>query len=97
MTQNSERRMRKQHGMIIEDLDATQMLAEDLMLRMRMSAGIPDALAEQAMVRLPGLQQVLDGLCCDGLVEHVDAAWRPTTRGWLCGNELYGRIFDLAP
>ena len=97
MTQNDERRMRKQHGMVIEDLDTNQMLAEDLMLRMRMSAGIDDSLARDAAMRLPDLLAVLEGLVQDGLVEHEDGAWRPTTRGWLCGNELYGRIFELAP
>ena len=97
MTQNSQRRMRNQHGMIVEDLDARQMLAEDLMLHMRMSQGISDGLAHEAAQNLEGLPAVLEGLLSDGLVEHVDGAWRPTTRGWLCGNELYGRIFDLAP
>ena len=97
MTQNDKRRMRKQHGMVIEDLDADQMLAEDLMLRMRMSAGIDDALVQEASARLAGLPSILEGLEADGLVEHAQGAWRPTERGWLCGNELYGRIFDLAP
>ena len=31
-----------------------------------------------------------------GLCEHVDRRWRPTERGWLCGNQLYGALFDLA-
>ena len=32
-----------------------------------------------------------------GLVEQVEGRFRPTDRGWLCGNELYGRLYDLAP
>ena len=30
-------------------------------------------------------------------VKHADGRWRPTDAGWLCGNELYGRLLDLAP
>jgi len=32
-----------------------------------------------------------------GLAEHRGGRIRPTERGWLCGNELYGRLLDLAP
>lgn len=32
MTQNAERRMRVQDGQVVDDLDARQMAAEDLML-----------------------------------------------------------------
>ncbi|MDE8685512.1 hypothetical protein P0G11_13345, partial [Adlercreutzia rubneri] len=38
-----------------------------------------------------------DELADLGLVEHADGSWRPTDAGWLCGNELYGRLLDLAP
>ncbi len=97
MTQNDKRRMRVQDGCITDDLDSRQMIAEDLMLGMRMSAGIADEQVEAAMNQLPQTQQVLIWLSEAGLVEHVDRRWRPTERGWLCGNELYGRLFDLAP
>ena len=37
-----------------------------------------------------------DELASLGLVEHATAVGTPTDAGWLCGNELYGRL-DLAP
>ena len=40
MTQNSERRMRITDGSVTDDLNAEQMVAEDLMLRMRMTRGV---------------------------------------------------------
>ena len=90
MVQDDARRMRKQYDMIVEDLGRADMVAEDLMLRMRMSAGVDDGFCQRALQDLPNLPQIMDGLVRDGLVEHRDGAWRPTARGWLCGNELYG-------
>lgn len=97
MTQNASRRMRKQHDQIIDDLDQQQMRAEDLMLRMRMTAGVPDRMVADARELLPDLPAVLDDLAQKGLVSHTQGAWRPTEQGWLCGNDLYGALFDLAP
>lgn len=97
MTQNESRRMRIQDGQVTDDLDRAQMYAEDLMLGMRMSAGVTDELVAQAAEFLPMLGETLASLEERGLVEHADAAWKPTELGWLCGNELYGEIFDLAP
>ena len=48
MTQNAERRMRVQDGQVTDDLDARQMAAEDLMLGMRMTAGVSDEHAARA-------------------------------------------------
>lgn len=96
MTQNSERRMRKQDGSVLDDLDPAQMKAEDLMLGMRMSRGVSDLDIEQAQSLLPGVSACFQGLIDLGLVEHTEGRYRPTKLGWLCGNELYGRIFDLA-
>ena len=100
MTQNGDRRMRVRDGRVEDDLDAAQMAAEDLMLAMRMARGVPkgrvDALGEggllaQAPAAFERLQQ-------RGLVslDGEDGRWKPTERGWLCGNELYGELFDLA-
>ena len=97
MTQNSERRMRKQHDQITDDLDARLMMAEDLMLRMRMSAGVPNEMVERACAILPATISTLEDLVERGLVVHEQDAWKPTEQGWLCGNELYGSLFDLAP
>lgn len=96
MTQNAERRMRIQDGRITDDLDAREMAAEDMMLGMRMSRGIPDDLVQRAAQLLPKTSETLDALAEQGLCEHVDGRWRPTERGWLCGNQLYGALFDLA-
>lgn len=97
MTQNAERRMRKQDECIVDDLDARQMMAEDLMLGMRMSAGLNDELVAKARTLLPKVDAVLERLAEQGLVRRTDTAWVPTERGWLCGNDLYGALFDLAP
>lgn len=96
MTQNESRRMRMQDGQVTDDLTLAQMMAEDLMLGMRMTCGISTELVEKAAQRLPDVISVLTVLQEEGLVELRENRWRPTERGWLCGNELYGRLFDLA-
>ena len=95
MTQNGERRMRVMNGQVIDDLDRKQMEAEDLMLGMRMARGVSDERVEAAEPYLPGLPATLDGLVADGYLAHADGRWRPTEQGWLCGNDLYGRMLDL--
>lgn len=97
MTQNAMRRMRVQDGQVTDDLNAAEMLAEDMMLGMRMSRGISDELVARATQTLPNTREELERLAREGLVEHAENRWRPTDRGWLCGNELYGALFDLAP
>ncbi len=138
MTQNAERRMRKKDGYIVDDLDAAQMRAEDLMLGMRMSKGVSVGMVRDCSALLPDAPSVFMRLCRLGLVslispesgiiaqvdsdtlgaveaDMVDAngnlvdlavcadnasdgdRFVPTQLGWLCGNELYGRIFELAP
>ena len=97
MTQNAERRMRVKDGQVTDDLDARQMAAEDLMLGMRMTCGIAEVQVERAAALLPDASEVLARLEGEGLVVHEDGRFRPTERGWLCGNDLYGALFDLAP
>ena len=97
MTQNATRRMRVKDGQVTDDLDARQMAAEDLMLGMRMTVGVSDERVAQAAALLPELPATLDGLARRGLAEHREGRWRPTELGWLCGNELYGDLYDLAP
>ena len=97
MTQNSTRRMRKKDTLITDDLNAAQMRAEDLMLAMRMACGVSIATVEQSKVLLPKVGEVFDDLCRLGLCKQESNRYMPTQKGWLCGNELYGRIFDLAP
>ena len=97
MTQNDKRRMRVQDGRVTDDLGARQMAAEDLMLGMRMTRGVSEAQVERAAALLPEAPAALARLEAQGLVAHEGGRFRPTERGWLCGNELYGALFDLAP
>ena len=97
MTQDAQRRMRLQDGEVTDDLNAAQMAAEDLMLGMRMTAGVSDAAVRAFTEKLPGALSALSALEKRGLVEHSSGRWMPTERGWLCGNELYGELLDLAP
>ena len=108
--------MRVQDGQVVDDLDARQMAAEDLMLGMRMARGVSDeqvaraaaviddaastAASSGSMTAGSETDSVLaafDELASLGLAKHADGRWRPTDAGWLCGNELYGRLLDLAP
>lgn len=97
MTQNSQRRMRVKDGRVTDDLDARQMAAEDLMLGMRMTCGVAERRVESASALLPDVWNALARLEERGLAKREGGRFRPTERGWLCGNELYGALFDLAP
>ena len=101
MTQSAQRRMRLQDGQVTDDLDARQMAAEELMLAMRMTQGVEKGQVEvvAASGLLPGAPAAFERLERRGLVrlDEAQGRWRPTERGWLCGNELYGELLDLAP
>lgn len=97
MTQNSECRGRMRDGIVTDDLSKSQMTAEDIMLGMRLACGVSDERIAEAEGILPKLRTTLSELCDAGLIVHEDGRYRPTHMGWLCGNELYGRIYDLAP
>ena len=89
--------MRVQDGRVTDDLDARQMAAEDLMLGMRMTRGVSDDQVARAAALLPDAPEALADLTSQGLVVHENGRFRPTERGWLCGNDLYGRLYALAP
>ena len=97
MMQNNERRMRTKDGLITDDLNVQQRAAEDLMLGMRLTRGVSEDFVQRAETVLSGVSDALANLETEGLVVHRDGRWCPTARGWLCGNELYGTLFDLAP
>ena len=83
----------------IELLDEAQAAAEDLMLGMRLSAGVGPELLGHARSTLGEAR--VDGAIAS-CVERDLAAWdgerlEPTHDGWLLGNELYGTLWDLAP
>ncbi len=96
MTQNEERRMRVTDGQVTDDLNPAQMAAEDLMLGMRMTRGVSKDSIDRARPLLPRLDEAIAYLTQEGLAEMRDGRFVPTERGWLCGNELYGELFDLA-
>jgi oxygen-independent coproporphyrinogen-3 oxidase len=62
---------------------------EDLMLGLRLSRGVTDDQAQAV-----GAAGTLVTLEADGLVEHADGRWRTTRRGWLLGNEVFGRVWS---
>ena len=97
MTQNEERRMRVTDGEVVDDLNRPQMEAEDLMLGMRLARGISDERLTQACVYIPEACEALEELAREGFVEHDEGRWKPTRMGWLCGNDMYARLLDLAP
>lgn len=97
MLQSECERIRVRNGQIIDRLDARQMTAEDLMLGMRMTRGVDDEQVKRATMLLPDTYKVLFRLQDKGLVIHQNERWCPTERGWLCGNELYEALLDLAP
>ena len=96
MTQNDERRMRVQDGYVTDDLSRAQREAEDLMLGMRMTRGVSFGCVDEAKQWLSGVDDTLDRLQADGLITKTESGFAPTEKGWLCGNELYGALFDLA-
>lgn len=76
-----------------EWLTREEALREDAMLGLRLARGIDAGLAAAA-----GVEGVLADLAADGLVELAEphgetARWRPTERGWLLGNEVFGRVW----
>ena len=102
MVQNGAQRVRfkrdSKGGVDVMDvLGAKQALAEDLMLAMRMTQGASPALVERALTAFPDARTVFDDVCARGLARWEGGWLAPTQRGWLCGNELYGALLDLAP
>ena len=96
MAQNTNERVRfDAHGEVLDRLNAQEMLAEDLMLGMRMTEGIGPALVHSARSTFEAFDDV-----CNELIESKLARWEgerfvPTTRGWLCGNELFAAFLNL--
>ena len=88
----------------VEFLTHREAVAEDLMLHARLMEPISPALLDESELVFGAsrLQDVLDLCVHDGLLDcvYTDAldgakTYRPTEKGWLLGNELYGRLWDL--
>lgn len=82
-----------------EGLNEGEAVAEDLMLGMRMTSGVPASLLKRAY-RLFGedARQAVVKALDEGLarLDTETSALVPTDRGWLMGNELYGLMWGLA-
>ncbi len=72
----------------VETLAPQDAAREDVMLGMRLVEGVPESQAETA-----GVAPSLRSLEIQGLVVLDEGRWRATTRGWLLGNEVFGRIW----
>lgn len=88
----------------VEFLTYREAVAEDLMLHARLMEPLsPALLAESGLAfGISHLQDVLDSCVQDRLLDCVEVdvlkgakTYRPTEKGWLLGNELYGRLWDL--
>lgn len=79
----------------VETLTADEAAREDVMLGLRLVRGVPAARVTSA--RLDTVMGDLEHL---GLVERFTGGapaqerWRTTRRGWLLGNEVYGRVWS---
>ncbi len=96
MLQNESERIRVRDGAVEESVSAREALVEDVMLGMRMIQGPSEALISRAIGAFPHMLGELESLEAQGYVERAADRWRPTDAGWLCGNDLYGRILGCA-
>ena len=100
LTCTSDRRFLASHQRLadqtfdVELLTEREALAEDLMLGARMSCGPSKELVSRARDAFgPVVDDILASLIDDG---YLTDGLAPTEKGWLLGNELYGRLWDLA-
>jgi oxygen-independent coproporphyrinogen-3 oxidase len=78
----------------VEFLSGAEAAREDVMLGLRMRAGVTVAQAEAA-----GVRDVLERLASQGLVHRTAGAdgldrWSTTERGWLLGNRVFGPVWS---
>ena len=81
----------------VEYLTADEAAREDVMLGLRLTRGVPTARVEAA-----GLDAGARGTRAPtASSRRAEGRWRTTRRGWLLGNEVFGRVwnarFDTAP
>ncbi len=96
MKQDASCRVRYDQEGAIERISHDQRVAEDLMLGMRRTAGVSGDDVVRACFSLPDAWDVFESLVDDGYASYVDGFFVPTEKGWLLGNQMYGRILDLA-
>lgn len=88
----------------VESLTLPEALREDLMLALRVADGASESLVAQATGHNPGLQAALADVEALGLTAWVRLPPGPgndvtqrlvlSERGWLLGNEVFGRIWN---
>ena len=82
-----------EHG-LVSALGVSPLVARVLVARG--VRGVDEALIACARGLLDGVDDCIEGLVADGLATWRDGRLVPTQRGWLLGNELFGRLWDLA-
>ena len=81
----------------VEFLTLREAVAEDLMLGARLVSGLDPVLVVFARgIVGDALDDTLWGCLLDGLLVERDGRMAPTRKGWLLGNDLFGRLWDLA-
>lgn len=91
----------------LEGLTYEQSVAEDLMLASRLANGLNEAIIARAQDALGAkkVTSVLHALCDQGLLHRpqcpkgrsAGGLFAPTHKGWLLGNVMFSRLWDLAP
>ena len=90
------RRIRFMNGEVEDELFGPEIAAEDLMLRMRLAAGVSEPDLEAFSQALPKAPAAMAKLISEGLVEKRKGRYRPTQRGWLLSNRIFTAMLELA-
>ena len=80
----------------LDVLDEHEAILEDVMLGFRLSLGPSENLLQQACAKEPRLKLCLQDLYQKELVYKDGNRFLPTEKGWLCGNEIFASIINLA-
>lgn len=94
MMQDETSRVRLEGDEVIEVLNLSERYAEDLMLGMRMSRGVSQALIDAASPYTHRLDETITALCDEGYATYKDGRLVPTEKGWLFGNHVYGALLE---
>ncbi len=91
----------------LEGLTYEQSVAEDLMLASRLASGLNGTIVARAQDALGAkkVNSALHALCDQGLLQRPQSlkgrsaggVFAPTTKGWLLGNVMFSRLWDLTP
>lgn len=73
-------------------LKPDELLAEDILLGLRLARGVPSAHIAEATPTFPGFAAKLNDFLDLGLAVRTDEALQLTPRGWLLSNELFQEL-----